>query len=110
MKPPPAPSYSWGRRAGIVRGIVTAASGLQLVGRSDSEGDAEPQLRQIPIPARDHSAGDLALYPFHLELARRRRFVGGTRDHGLLRNHSALGEPFRADDRGGFAQTSPEAT
>jgi hypothetical protein len=30
--------------------------------------------------------------------ARRRGFVGGTRDHGLLRNGSALGKSFRTRD------------
>jgi len=31
--------------------------------------------------------------------ARRRRFVGGARSGGFLRDRSALGEPFRTDDR-----------
>src|ERR1700724_701071 len=48
---------------------------------------------------------DLALYSVHAELPRRRRFVGGTRDHGLLWDRPALGEAFRADGRSGPAQT-----
>src|ERR1700724_4819142 len=56
-------------------------------------------------PSRNHPARDLALYSVHAELPRRRRFVGGTRDHGLLRDRPALGEPFRADGRSGPAQT-----
>jgi hypothetical protein len=42
---------------------------------------------------------------FTLSLRDVRRLVGGTRHHGLLRDCSALGESFRADDRGGSAQT-----
>ena len=30
-------------------------------------------------------------------------------NHSLLRNGSALGEPFRADDRGRLAQATPQA-
>jgi hypothetical protein len=37
---------------------------------------------------------DLALSPVHLELSRCRRFIGGTRHHGLLRDRPALGESF----------------
>ena len=34
-----------------------------------SQQDEENQLHRLPVPARDHSAGDLALPPVHLELA-----------------------------------------
>jgi hypothetical protein len=34
----------------------------------------------LSVPARDHPSGDLALFPVHIELSRRRRFVGGTRN------------------------------
>src|SRR3984893_15820981 len=53
---------------------------------------------------------DLALYSVRAELPRRRRFVGGTRDHGLLSDRPALGEPFRADGRSGPAQTPTQTS
>jgi site-specific DNA recombinase len=90
------------------RGHCHGALGLRSLWRLGSQGNEENQLQPVSLPARDHSAGDLALSPVHLELPRRRRFVGGTRHHGLLRDHSALGESFRADDRGGFAQAPPQ--
>src|SRR5271156_1560070 len=52
----------------------------------------------------------MALPPFHPQPARRRRFIGRTRSGGVLRDGSALGEPFRADDRGGLTEESPEAS
>ena len=79
--------------------------------RLSSQGDEENQLQRVPIPSRNHPAGNLALCPVYPELSRRRRFIGGTRHYGLLRDRSALGEPFRADDRGGIcANADPSPT
>jgi hypothetical protein len=52
----------------------------------------------------------MALRPVHPQLARRRGFVSGTRSAGILRDRSALGEPFRTDNRGRPAKASPEAS
>src|SRR5277367_6552589 len=57
--------------------------------------DDRNQLRWVPFPARDHSPIDLALSPVHSEFPRRRRFVSGTRDCGLVRDGSTLGHSFR---------------
>jgi hypothetical protein len=65
-------------------GIVTPSRACGRFGRLASQGDAEDQLRRMPIPAGDHSTGDLALSPVRLELSRCRGFVGGTRDCGLV--------------------------
>ena len=43
-------------------------------------------------------------------LRRRRRFIGGTRSGGVLRDGSALGESFRTDDCGRPAEASPETS
>jgi hypothetical protein len=43
------------------------------------------------------------------ELSGRRGLIGGRRHHGLLRNRSALGEPFWAEDRSGPAQMPTQA-
>src|SRR5271166_4099405 len=51
----------------------------------------------------------MSLSSVHAELSRRRRVIGRAWDHSLLRNCSALGEPFRTDDRGGPAQTPTKA-
>jgi putative transposase len=90
-------------------GAVTLAPDLRSPWWLDSQEDEESRLRRLPLPACDHSAGDLAVFSIHFKLSRRRRFVGGARNHGLLRIGSALGEPFRADDRGRFAHASPQA-
>ena len=45
---------------------------------------------------------DMVLPPVHPQPARRRRFIGGARSGGVLRDGSALGESFRTDDRGQF--------
>ena len=42
-----------------------AASGLRSRWRSGSQGDEENQLSRLPLSARDHPAGDLALSPVH---------------------------------------------
>src|SRR5271170_7111177 len=52
----------------------------------------------------------MALPPIHSQPARRRGFVGRTRSGGVLRDGSALGEPFRTDDCGGLAKAPPEAS
>jgi hypothetical protein len=87
-------------------GAVTRAPDLRSPWWLDSQEDEEYRLRRLPLPACDHSAGDLAVFSIHFKLSRRRRFVGGARNHGFLRIGSAVGEPFRADDRGRFAQAS----
>src|ERR1700730_7364667 len=86
-------------------GPCHADSGLRSRWRSSSQGDEENQPQGVPVPSGNHPAGDLALCPVYPELSRRRRFVGGTRYHGVLRNCPALGEPLRTDDRGEPAQT-----
>ena len=40
---------------------------------------------EVPVSSRNHPARVLALSPVHPELSRRRRLVGGTWHHGLLR-------------------------
>jgi hypothetical protein len=87
-------------------GLVTSAAGLPSLTYSRTIRDDQNQLLRLSLSARNHPAGDLALRPVYPELSRRRRFVGGTRDHGLLRNCSALGEPFWAVSRSGPAQTT----
>ena len=42
-----------------------AASGLRSRWRFGSQGDEENQLSRLPLSARDHPAGDLALSPVH---------------------------------------------
>ena len=42
-----------------------AASGLRSRWRFCSQGDEENQLSRLPLSARDHPAGDLALSPVH---------------------------------------------
>ena len=86
-----------------------AALGLRSGRWPNNRADAENQLRRIPLPARDHSPSDIVLPPVHPQLAQRRGFVGGTWSGGVLRDGSALGEPFRTDDRGRLAKASPEA-
>jgi putative transposase len=49
-------------------GIVTSPGKLRFLCRPGSQRDEENQLRRLPIPTRDHSAGDLALPPFTLSL------------------------------------------
>ena len=56
------------------------------------------------LPEIIHS--NMALSPVQPQPARRRRFVGGTRLGGAPRDGSALGEPFRTDDRGRPADAS----
>src|SRR5450631_4232234 len=85
------------------------AAGLRSPWWPGSQGDEENQLLRIPVPARDHSTGDLALSPVHAELSRRRGFAGGTRDRSLLRDSPPLGEPLWTDDRGRLAQTPSKA-
>src|SRR5208282_912664 len=47
-----------------------------------------------------------SVYP---EFSRRRRFIGGTRNHGLLRDRPALTEPIWTQDRGAPAQRPTQA-
>src|ERR1700720_4111944 len=61
------------------------------------------------LPARDHSARDLALSPLHLELSRRRGAAGRARARHLLRNRTALGSEVRSRDRTTAASASPSA-
>ena len=46
-------------------GQCHAASGLRSRWRFCSQGDEENQLSRLPLSARDHPAGDLALSPVH---------------------------------------------
>jgi hypothetical protein len=50
------------------RGLCHAASGLRSRWRFGSHGNEENQLSRLPLSARDHPAGDLALSPVHTEL------------------------------------------
>src|SRR5579872_98999 len=52
----------------------------------------------------------MALPPVHPEPARRRRFIGGARSGGVLRDGSALGESFRTDDRGRPTEAPPKTS
>src|SRR5579872_7070329 len=52
----------------------------------------------------------MALPPVHSEPARRRRFIGGARSGGVLRDGSALGESFRTDDRGRPTEAPPKTS
>ncbi len=81
-------------------GHCHAASCLRHSRQPVSQADDENQLGRIPVPARGHSPSDMALPPVHPQPARRRRFVGGTRSGGVLRDSAALGESFQTDDRG----------
>ena len=49
-------------------GHCHAASGLRSRWRFGSQGDEEDQLSRLPLSARDHPAGDLALSPVPLSL------------------------------------------
>jgi hypothetical protein len=69
---------SWARK-----GIVTRLR-LAVVRLLDIQWNDETQLQGLSVPARDHPSGDLALFPVHIELSRRRRFVGGTRNRSLV--------------------------
>jgi hypothetical protein len=42
-------------------GIVTSSGKLRFLWRPGSQKDEENQLQRLPVPTRDHSAGDLAL-------------------------------------------------
>ena len=69
-----------------------APSGLRHSRQPVGQEDDHNQLCRIPVLARGHSPSDMALPPLHPQPARRRRFVGGTRSGGVLRDSSALGE------------------
>ena len=47
------------------KGHCHATSGLRSRWRFCSQGDEENQLSRLPLSARDHPAGDLALSPVH---------------------------------------------
>ena len=84
--------------------------GLAVPLANRSQEDDENQLQRLPVSARDHPAGDLALSQVHVELPRRRGVAGGTRHRCVLRDSPALAEPFRADDRVGPSPASTQAT
>src|SRR5271170_6009813 len=65
-------------------GLVTSATDLPRLTCSRTIHDDQNQLWRLSLSARDHPARDLALFPVHAELPRRRRFVGGARDHRFL--------------------------
>jgi hypothetical protein len=95
---------------------------LQLASKADSKAALRtwprtyayrwPRLTSAipPLSACCYRTGDLALCPVSSELSRCRRFIGRTRRDGLIRNCSALGEPFWAEDRSGPAQTPTQTT
>ena len=60
--------------------LCHAGGTLLVVRRRCSRGHEENQLRRIPVPARGHTRGDLALSPVHTQLscsaARRARMAG----------------------------------
>jgi transposase len=93
-----------------VEGIVTPTRCCDCFATGVAKERDENQLRRLPVPARDHSPSDVALPPVHPQPARRRRFVGGTRSGGVLRDGSAVGEPFRTEDRCQFAKASAETS
>jgi hypothetical protein len=70
-------------------------AGAQAILRRSASRNEIVTVQRVPVPSGNHPAGDLALRPVYSELPRRRRFVGGTRYHGVLRNWLALGEPLR---------------
>src|SRR5271165_1281063 len=88
--------------------FVTPGPGCRISEGAIAGCHEENQLCGLPVPARDHSSGDMALPSVHPQLARRRGFVGGTRSGGVLRDGSALGEPFRTADRGRLAKAPAE--
>ena len=62
------------------------------------------------FPPGDHIQRAIWLLPpVHAQPARRRRFVGRARSGGVLRDGSALGEPFRTCDRCRLTKASPGA-
>jgi hypothetical protein len=91
------PGESWRK------GVVTSLWPCGPTGEPVVQRDEKNQLRRVPVPARGHSAVDLALTSIHIEFPRRRRFVSGTRHRGFIRDGPALGEPLWADDRGELA-------
>lgn len=88
---------------------VTSTSPCGLRCGSIASRHEEDQLQLIPVPARDHPAGRLALPQILIELPRRRRLAGPMRDHGFRRDDSALDEPFRAVDAEGEVLGAPLA-
>jgi transposase-like protein len=50
------------------RGIVTLPGRLRFLWSPGSQQNEENQLQRLPVPTRDHSAGDLALPPVTLSL------------------------------------------
>src|SRR5271169_4067180 len=91
-------------------GTVTAFRACGVLGGRIADADDQDQLQRVSIPARNHSAGEMALPPVYAESSRRRGFVGGARRRGVLRDRSAVGEPFRTDDRGRPTKTSAETS
>ena len=51
----------------LTAGPCHAASGLRSRWRFGSQGDEENQLSRLPLSARDHPAGDLAVSSVHTE-------------------------------------------
>src|ERR1039458_1608143 len=105
----PACTSSLGSESLPTKGIVTPRRTCGPFGGPVAKGDEENQLRRLPVPARDHSAGDLALSQVHTEPARRRRFARGAWSDGVLRDSPALGESFRTDGRCRLAKAPPQA-
>ncbi len=59
------------------RGSVTSLPARWFSVRAAAKEHDENQLRRLRVPARDLSAGDLALSPVHAELSRRRGLARG---------------------------------
>src|ERR1019366_10116779 len=87
------------------RGFVTLFGACDLSVLPVAIDHGKDKLQRLPISARDHPAGDLAVSSVHPELPRRGRFVGGTRGRGLLCARETMGQSFWTHARGRSSQT-----
>jgi hypothetical protein len=75
-------------------GVVTSLWRCGPTGDPVAQEDEENQIRRVPVPARDHSAVDLAPSSIHIEFPRHRRFISGTWHRGFIRDSPALVNHF----------------
>ena len=66
------------------RGRVVTVGACQPYPRAPILRDDQNQLRRLTLPARDHSAGDLAISSVHARLSRHGRSAGCARNHLVL--------------------------
>lgn len=66
------------------KGFVTPRPGCRISAGAIASCYEEIQLCGLPVPARDHSSGDMAVPAVHPQLARRRGPARGTGDYCVL--------------------------